>query len=76
MNRTTRYCGEAIEALRGLARGMAETLIHLFRRKITEEYPEYKRPLPARSRARIVLTEIRTEKSGAWLAFSARLYAR
>jgi NADH-quinone oxidoreductase subunit I len=56
MNRALKYCGEAIEALRGLARGMAGTLIHLFRRKITEEYPEYKRPLPARSRARIVLT--------------------
>ena len=56
MNRTSRYGEEAIEALKGLATGMAQTLIHLFRRKVTEEYPEYKRPLPARSRARIVLT--------------------
>jgi NADH-quinone oxidoreductase subunit I len=56
MNRTLKYGGEAIEALKGLATGMGQTLIHLFRRKVTEEYPEYKRPLPARSRARIVLT--------------------
>jgi NADH-quinone oxidoreductase subunit I len=32
------------------------TLKHLFRKPITEEYPEYKRPLPARARGRIVLT--------------------
>jgi len=32
------------------------TLKHLFRRPITEQYPEYKRPLPARARGRIVLT--------------------
>lgn len=32
------------------------TLRHLFRKPITEEYPEYKRPLPARARGRIVLT--------------------
>jgi len=29
---------------------------HLFRRPITEQYPEYKRELPARTRGRIVLT--------------------
>ena len=50
------YLEEALEAAKGLALGMAETLIHLFRKKITEEYPEYKRPLPERSRARIILT--------------------
>jgi NADH-quinone oxidoreductase subunit I len=49
-----------VEALRdtldGLARGFATTFAHLRRRPITEEYPEYKRPLPARSRAAIILT--------------------
>jgi len=40
----------------GLASGYATTLRHLFRRPVTLEYPEYKRPLPERSRARIILT--------------------
>jgi NADH-quinone oxidoreductase subunit I len=44
------------EAVAGLAQGFYMTFIHLFRRPITEEYPEYKRPLPERSRARIILT--------------------
>jgi NADH-quinone oxidoreductase subunit I len=43
-------------ALAGLAQGFYTTFIHLFRKPITEEYPEYKRPLPERSRARIILT--------------------
>lgn len=43
-------------SLMGLMAGFAIVLRHLFRRPITEEYPEYKRPLPARSRARIILT--------------------
>ena len=47
---------EAWEAVAGLAQGFRLTFIHLFRRPITEEYPEYKRPLPERSRARIILT--------------------
>jgi NADH-quinone oxidoreductase subunit I len=42
--------------LAGLFQGFGVTLIHLFRPPITEEYPEYKRPLPERSRARIILT--------------------
>lgn len=46
----------ALEAIQALASGFATTFKHLFRRPITEPYPEYKRPLPARSRARIVLT--------------------
>jgi NADH-quinone oxidoreductase subunit I len=45
-----------IEAIQGLASAYAITFKHLFRPPITEEYPEYKRPLPARTRARIVLT--------------------
>jgi NADH-quinone oxidoreductase subunit I len=47
---------DALEAIRALATGFATTFKHLFRKPITEEYPEYKRPLPARSRARIILT--------------------
>jgi|UniRef100_A0A7V6A5G0 NADH-quinone oxidoreductase subunit I len=44
------------EAAAGLLEGFYTTFIHLFRKPITEEYPEYKRPLPVRSRARIILT--------------------
>jgi NADH-quinone oxidoreductase subunit I len=47
---------DVAEALLALASGFATTFRHLFRRPITEPYPEYKRPLPARSRARIILT--------------------
>src|SRR4030042_464162 len=45
-----------VEGVIGLAQGFAVVVRHLFRKPITEEYPEYKRPLPARSRARIILT--------------------
>jgi NADH-quinone oxidoreductase subunit I len=45
-----------LEALKGLADSYAVTLKHLFRKPITEKYPEFKRQLPARSRGRIVLT--------------------
>lgn len=45
-----------LEAVKALGEGFATTLKHLFRRPITEEYPEEQRPLPARSRGRIVLT--------------------
>ena len=44
------------EGVAALASGFATTFKHLFRRPITEAYPEVKRPLPARSRARIILT--------------------
>jgi NADH-quinone oxidoreductase subunit I len=54
--RKTGYIQETIEIFRGLAQGLITTLIHLLRKKITEEYPEYKRPLFERSRARIILT--------------------
>ncbi len=47
---------DTFESVKALADGFATTFKHLFRRPITESYPEYKRPLPARSRARIVLT--------------------
>ena len=45
-----------VTGLVGLVQGFWTTFIHLFRKPITEEYPEYKRPLPERSRARIILT--------------------
>lgn len=45
-----------LDAVKALGDGFATTLKHLFRRPITEEYPEEQRPLPARSRGRIVLT--------------------
>jgi len=45
-----------IEGMAALASGFATTFKHLFRKPITESYPEYKRTLPARSRARIILT--------------------
>jgi NADH-quinone oxidoreductase subunit I len=44
------------EAVKALGAGFAATFMHLLRKPITEEYPEFKRPLPARSRARIILT--------------------
>ena len=50
------YLQPTVDIFRGLAQGLTTTLIHFFRRKITEKYPEEKRTLPARSRARIVLT--------------------
>ena len=47
---------EVFEVLKAFADGFGTTLKHLFRKPITEEYPEYKRPLPERTRARIILT--------------------
>jgi NADH-quinone oxidoreductase subunit I len=44
------------DTLPGLYGGFRTVLKHLFRKPITEQYPEYKRPLPARSRGRIILT--------------------
>lgn len=46
----------AWEAAKRLAEGLAATFVHLFRKPVTEEYPEIKRILPARTRARIILT--------------------
>lgn len=46
----------ALEAVKALAAGFATTFKHLFRKPITEQYPEYRRPLPERTRARIILT--------------------
>jgi len=47
---------EALDALKAFAEGFVTTFKHLFRKPITEQYPEYKRPLPERTRARIILT--------------------
>ncbi len=46
----------AWEAVKALFSGFATIFIHLFRKPITEQYPEYKRPLPVRARGRIILT--------------------
>ena len=48
--------GIAAASVKGLLGGFKTTFIHLLRPPVTEEYPEYKRPLPERSRARIILT--------------------
>ena len=56
MMKRQEHTASAFEAIKALTTGFATTFRHLFRKPITEEYPEYKRPLPARSRARIVLT--------------------
>lgn len=47
---------EVLEVIKAFGEGFVTTFKHLFRKPITEEYPEYKRPLPARTRARIILT--------------------
>jgi NADH-quinone oxidoreductase subunit I len=44
------------EGAKAIAVGFATTLRHLVVKPVTEEYPEFKRVLPARTRARIVLT--------------------
>ena len=48
---------KALDAIKAIGTGFATTFRHLFRKPITELYPEFKRELPERSRARIVLTK-------------------
>jgi NADH-quinone oxidoreductase subunit I len=48
--------GGVLEGLKALAAGFFTVFKHLFRPPVTEQYPEYKRPLPPRSRAVIILT--------------------
>jgi len=55
-SRKSNFIKAGVDAIAGLAGSYAMTFKHLFRRPITEEYPEYRRPLPERSRARIILT--------------------
>jgi NADH-quinone oxidoreductase subunit I len=56
MNEPSRVLKIWADVLPGLSQGFWTVLKHLFRKPITEQYPEYKRPLPARTRARIILT--------------------
>ena len=48
--------GALWEGTKAIAAGFATTFKHLFRKPITEQYPEFKRQLPIRTRARIILT--------------------
>lgn len=48
--------GAVLEGIRALAAGLGTTFRHLFRPAFTEQYPEFRRRLPERSRARIILT--------------------
>lgn len=48
--------GEIADGVAGLVGSYAATMTHLFRKPVTEQYPEYKRPLPERTRGRIILT--------------------
>ena len=50
------WLANVLNGLCGLAASYGMTLRHLFRRPLTESYPEEKRRLPERTRARIVLT--------------------
>jgi len=50
------WLATVLTGLWGLAASYGMTMRHLFRRPLTEQYPEEKRTLPERSRARIVLT--------------------
>ncbi|KAF5029784.1 NADH-quinone oxidoreductase subunit I [anaerobic digester metagenome] len=47
---------EVLDGASGLVGSYAATLTHLFRKPVTEQYPDYKRPMPARTRGRIILT--------------------
>lgn len=48
--------GKLMDSMGGLAAAFWATFKHLSRKPVTEQYPEFKRPLPHRSRARIILT--------------------
>ena len=50
------YFKETLDIFKGLTRGMGVTLHHLLQPNITIAYPEEKRSLPERTRARIILT--------------------
>jgi NADH-quinone oxidoreductase subunit I len=51
-----KFFGRVLASAGGLLSAYRITFMHLFRKPITEEYPEYKRELPAGSRGRIILT--------------------
>ena len=56
MTHKANYLKSGFRIVKGLAGGFAVTFKHLFRKPVTEQYPEYKKTLPPRSRARIILT--------------------
>jgi NADH-quinone oxidoreductase subunit I len=47
---------KVLEGIKALSLGFRTTLKILFTRPVTEQYPEYKRTLPVRTRAVIILT--------------------
>ena len=56
MDRDHGLLKSAVEGTIGLLEPFGVVFKHLFRKPITEEYPEFKRELPERTRGRIVLT--------------------
>ena len=56
MEKRPNWLQQSGRAVAGLWNAFVIVLRHLGRRPVTEEYPEYKRPLPERTRARIILT--------------------
>ncbi|MCE5334854.1 MAG: NADH-quinone oxidoreductase subunit NuoI [Desulfobacteraceae bacterium] len=56
MNENESRLGRIMDGIGGIVDSYAVTLKHLFRKPITEQYPEQKKVLPERTRARIVLT--------------------
>ena len=65
---------EILDGIAALRAGFRTTFIHLFRKSFTEEYPEYKRPLPLRSRAESFSPRVLTVGSAAWPAICVRLF--
>lgn len=56
MDQRNGFLKDAAQGTVGLLEPFWVVLKHLFRRPITEQYPEFKRELPPRTRGRIVLT--------------------
>jgi len=56
MNGEPNIVKRAFDGTRGILEPFWVVFKHLFRKPITEQYPEYKRKLPARARGRIILT--------------------
>jgi NADH-quinone oxidoreductase subunit I len=56
VNEPRKFWDRFFVSVKGLINSYRMTFLHLLRQPITEEYPEYKRPMPERSRGRIILT--------------------